>query len=397
MIADLDALLKRLNLAHTRKSYLALIARAETEQWSFHDFLQALAVEEVTSRRQSRIQRLSRASGFPFLKTIEEFDFSYQSALRLQMLGSALSPEFVSEGNSLIFSGKPGRGKTHLAVAIAYKAILNGFEPLFVTAAQLVDKLSHAFRAGEFSHALTRYTTPHLLVVDELGYLTYSTDAANMLFHVVNERHRKKRSMIFTTNKSLSEWGEALHDTDLAQAIVDRVLERGRAFILDGPSVRTRHLNLDESMAPNKRSGIRVSGIIASEFPEPTTRGRASQGCLKLPRQPCSACPGSAGKSVRRPEGARERPAQEFMMHVLQTPARFPVNAARARFAAQSNRSLPRAARRGCQTADSRPACPGLIASAAPRPTSFARNRPSRNVAAYGQTAPSSAAAPHPC
>src|SRR5262249_671354 len=102
---------------------------------------------------------------------------------------------------------KPGRGKTHLA-AIAYRAIQNGFDAFFTTA------------------ALPTYTHPAVLVVDEVGYLTYGIDAANMLFHVVNERHRRHRPMIFTTNKSLKAWGRVLHDEDLAQAIIDRAMDR---------------------------------------------------------------------------------------------------------------------------------------------------------------------------
>jgi len=110
-------------------------------------------------------------------------------------------------------------------------------------------------------------------VVDEVGYLTYGTDAANMLFHVVNDRHRRQRSMIFTTNKNLNAWGRVLHDEDLAQAIVDRVLERGRLLTLDGPSIRTRHLALDETPSPGASSQpARISGISRPEFPEPTAR-----------------------------------------------------------------------------------------------------------------------------
>jgi DNA replication protein DnaC len=194
--------------------------------------------------------------------------------LRLSLLGSALSPDFITEGRCLVLFGKPGRGKTHLAVAIAYRAIQNGFDAVFVTAAQLIDELSAAFRAGRLAEALTTYTHPALLVVDEVGYLTYGTDAANMLFHVVNDRHRRKRSMIFTTNKTLNAWGRVLHDEDLAQAIVDRVLERGRLLTLDGPSIRTRHLGLDEPARPPSNQGVsnsaRISGIPAPEFREPT-------------------------------------------------------------------------------------------------------------------------------
>jgi DNA replication protein DnaC len=100
-----------------------------------------------------------------------------------------------------------------------------------------------------------------VLIIDELGYLTYGTDAANVLFHVVNERHRRARPMLITTNKSpLTQWGEALHDPDLAEAIADRILERGRLILVDGPSYRTRHLNLDPKPPKGVREPARVSG-----------------------------------------------------------------------------------------------------------------------------------------
>ena len=177
----------------------------------------------------------------------------------------------MTEGRTLILLGKPGRGITHLAVAIAYRAIQNGFDARFVTAAELIDNLSAAFRAGRLAEALTAYTHPDVLVVDEVGYLTYGTDAANMLFHVVNDRHRRKRAMIFTTNKAVTSWGHVLHDEDLAQAIVDRVLERGRMLTLDGPSHRTKHLGLDDATTVTPSPQVaRISGIRAPEFPEPT-------------------------------------------------------------------------------------------------------------------------------
>src|SRR5579871_1227172 len=166
---DVDALLKRLHLANARRAWRALVERAEKEQWTYRDFLALLVAEEVAHRQQTRVQRLSRRALFPFLKTIDDFDFTYQSTLRLSLLGSALSPDFVTDGRSLILLGKPGRGKTHLAVALAYRAIQNGFDALFVTAAELIDDLSAAFRDGRLVDALTRYTHPHLLVVDEVG------------------------------------------------------------------------------------------------------------------------------------------------------------------------------------------------------------------------------------
>ena len=270
---DLNPLLKRLHLANTRRVWRELVVRAEQEEWTYEHFLTVVVTEEIAQRQQTRLARLSARAGFPFLKTIDDFDFTYQSTLRLSLLGSALSPDFVTDGRALIFGGKPGRGKTHLAVAIAYRAIQNGFDARFVTAAELIDELSAAFRAGRLGEALTAYTHPGVLVVDEVGYLTYGTDAANMLFHVVNERHRRKRAMLFTTNKPVTAWGAVLHDDDLAAAIVDRVLERGRLLTLDGPSYRTKHLRLDEPALPIPSPQVaRISGKHAPEFPEPTPR-----------------------------------------------------------------------------------------------------------------------------
>jgi DNA replication protein DnaC len=177
-----------------------------------------LAAEKVAGRKQTRLQRLTRGAHFPFLKTIDEFDFSLQSALCLALLGSYLGPELVSEGRSFILYGKTGRGKTHSAVAICYPAIQNDFETLFTTAAELIEDLSNASKKGRLQESLAAYTHPHVLVIEEIGYLTYAPDAANMLFHVVNNRHLRKRPMIFTTNKPLNEWGKVLHDEDLAAA-----------------------------------------------------------------------------------------------------------------------------------------------------------------------------------
>ena len=206
---------------------------------------------------------------------------------------------WIRERESLLIQRPPGVGKTHLAVAIAYRAIQNGFDALFTTAAHLIDELSAAFREGRLAEALTTYTHPDLLVIDEVGYLTYGTDAANMLFHVVNDRHRRKRSMIFTTNKPPLAWGKVLHDEDLAQAIVDRVLERGRLLTLDGPSMRTSHLGLDDpTLGASNHAGTnlaRISGIPRPEFPEPTGPPDTSGGPHACARSDSRAPEGREG------------------------------------------------------------------------------------------------------
>jgi len=299
---EIEALLRRLNLARTRHIYAEVADRAEKEEWSYRDFLAFLLAEEVAHRQQTRLVRFTRKAHFPFFRTIEEFDFQRQPVLRKSHLGSYLEPDFVREGRSLILYGKHGRGKTHLAVAIGYRAIQNGFETLCANAAELIEGLSNASQRGQLQQALFTYTHPHVLIVDEIGYLAHGQDAANVLFHVVNDRYLKKRPMIFTTNKPLSAWGKVLHDEDLAAAILDRVLERGRFIHLQGPSGRTGHQLDGQEHLPTTADGARISGIDRPKFPEPTslpsnsgsipsdwcwaaccfapsTRPRASSGC----------------------------------------------------------------------------------------------------------------------
>ena len=228
----------------------------------YADYLQILVGEEIAHRGQTRVQRMTRKAHFPFLRTIEEFDFTYQTGLRKELLGSYLGPDLVPEGRCLVAFGPSGTGKTHIAVAIAYRAIQNGSDARFVTAAHLIDELTEAGREGRMREVLMDYTHVGVLVVDEVGYLSLGPEAANVLFQVVNDRYLRRKAMVFTTNKPVEEWGRVLHDPDLAEAILDRVLERGRMIPFKGPSYRTRHLH--------SKGGSVISGKVGPEFQEPT-------------------------------------------------------------------------------------------------------------------------------
>ena len=239
---DLDAMLKRLHLPTIRRVHAELAVRAEAEGMGYRSYLDTLVAEEIAHRAETRLRRAVRAARFPALRTIDDFNFTFQSALRRQMLGRYLGVELVTDGRHAIFSGPTGTGKTHLVIALAYRALQHGYDARFVSADVLIGELSHAASLGTLDAALAPYLQPHVLVLDEIGYLAHAADAANVLYRVVNERYLRQLPMLVTTNKPLAAWGHVLHDGDLAEAIIDRALERGTHFEMRGRSYRTRHL-----------------------------------------------------------------------------------------------------------------------------------------------------------
>lgn len=237
---DLDEGLRLLHLTTIRRLHVQAQSEAEKSDWSYREFLARLVGEELAHRAETRVQRATHKAKFPFLKTIEEFDFTFQSSVQRKALGRFLGPELVSEARSVILLGEPGRGKTHLAIAFAYKAIQNGYSARFSTAASLLNDLHGAMRDGDVEAALDAYVAPDVLIVDELGYLSYGPDAANLLFQVVDRRYLARRPLLITSNKDPAGWGTVLHDHELAHAIVDRLLERGEIVWLRGKSYRNR-------------------------------------------------------------------------------------------------------------------------------------------------------------
>ena len=238
---DLEGLLRRLHLPTVRRLYPDLAERAEAEGMAYREFLALLMAEEVAHRAQTRIQRCVHRAHFPFLKTIDEYDFTFQSAVRLSLLGSALGPEFITQGHSLVFSGPSGTGKTHLAVAIAYRAIQNGFDALFTTATALIEDLSTATRAGKLREALASYTHPSVLVIDEVGYLTLETAHASLLFQAICERYEKQQAIVLTSNKAFADWGQVFAgDAIMASAALDRLLHRSTVINIRGESYRLK-------------------------------------------------------------------------------------------------------------------------------------------------------------
>ena len=237
----LDEQLRRLRLPTARQRYAELEQEAIRGSWSYAEYLERLAQEELAHRHERRIARLVRQAHFPFLKTLEEFDFTFQTSISRRALGPYLGVELVAGGHNLILFGPSGTGKTALSIALSYQAILHGATVMFVTCTELIGDLVQARARNEWEKALARYLSCEVLVIDEVGYLSYGPYAANVLFPVIDKRYLKgDRPVLLTTNKDPAQWGAVLHDPDLSQAILDRLLHKGEILPMDGPSYRRR-------------------------------------------------------------------------------------------------------------------------------------------------------------
>jgi DNA replication protein DnaC len=252
----LESHLRRLHLPAMRTRYEAVEEQARHEAWSYREYLERLAEEELAHRHERRIAAHVRRARFPFLKTLEEFDFTFQSTVSRPMLGPYLGLDLVTGGRNLILWGRSGVGKTALAIALAYKAIQQGASARFVTCTELIGELVQARARNDWEAALSRVLKPEVLVIDEVGYLSYGPFAANVLFPVVDKRYLMgNRPMLLTTNKDPAEWGAVLHDADLSAAILDRLLHRGEILKLGGASYRRHRPGQAPSVPAEAASG----------------------------------------------------------------------------------------------------------------------------------------------
>ncbi len=237
---QLKADLGYLQLGRAAECFATLAEQAREQQWSHVAYLARVMAEQTSATVNRRLAARLRYARFPYRRTIEEFDFDFQPSVDRKLVEDLGALRFVAEGRSIALLGQPGCGKTHLAVALAIRAVEAGYRGYFTTADEMVHALARARIEGNFASKLRTYTAPSVLVIDDVGLLPMEREAASCFFHVVSQRYDKGVPTLVTSNRSLPSWGELFGDDVVAAAILDRILHRAVVFNIRGPSWRMR-------------------------------------------------------------------------------------------------------------------------------------------------------------
>ena len=231
--------LDRLELTKVKELLPSYMDSSIQAHKSFTDLLKELTDAEVDFREErARLVNLT-ISHFPFHKTLNDFDFSYQPSINKGQILDLLSLRFIEENENILFIGSSGVGKTHLATSIGMEASSKRYSTYFVHFNTLMEKFKKASQEGRIESVVKHYSKYRVLIIDEIGYLPIDKESANGFFQLVAARY-EKRPLILTTNQPLSKWGELFGDYTIANAIIDRLVHHSHIIKITGQSYRIK-------------------------------------------------------------------------------------------------------------------------------------------------------------
>ncbi|KIH96909.1 transposase [Streptomonospora alba] len=249
---DTAAELAYLTRALKAPSLLAAIQRlgerARAESWTHEEFLAACLQREVAAREEHGGAARIKHARFPAPKSLEDFDYDHQRGLSREAIAHLGTLDFVAAKDNVVFLGPPGTGKTHLATGLGMRACQAGHRVAFATAAQWVNRLAAAHESGRLEAELTRLARYPLLIIDEVGYIPFDAEAANLFFQLVSNRY-ERASLIVTSNKPFGRWGEVFGDDTVAAAMIDRLVHHAEVLGLKGDFYRLKDRDLGRTPA----------------------------------------------------------------------------------------------------------------------------------------------------
>lgn len=230
--------LKVLRLSGATASLESRNRYALDNKCSYLEFLEMLLEDECVRRKGNSFDRKLKASRLNPSKTLDVFDFRIQPDIDKRQIQELVSCRFIGEKHNVIFMGKPGVGKTHLANAIGLNALQQGYEVMLVHANTLIEDLYRYKADGRYQAALRRYKRLDLLIIDELGFKRIPRNGLDDFFDVIRSRY-EQGSVIVTTNRSFEDWGGLFEDPVMASAMIDRLIHHAEIIKITGPSYRT--------------------------------------------------------------------------------------------------------------------------------------------------------------
>ncbi len=236
----LPARLASLKLSHVAENYEALAKQAAAKHWSHLEYLERLLEGEYQLRQSRAAERRIHAARFGAIKTLDNFEWDWPKKINESQIRHLFRLGFVAQKSNVIFMGRCGTGKTHLAAALGYHACQQGHSVLFTSAIEALNRLVAAKAAHRLKTEFRRYLAPSILAIDELGYLPLDKAGADLLFQLISQRY-EQGSLVLTTNLEYKRWSEIFNnDAGLTSAILDRVLHRADTVIIEGKSYRLK-------------------------------------------------------------------------------------------------------------------------------------------------------------